>query len=576
MNAPPWAIGDNQMNALHAAFDRWAKFAQPIAVHGKKPKRDDWTDYDATAEREALSEGDNIGVLGGSPLPGGDGVLCFNDVDFDDVEAEKAARSVPMLAKQPYRLTGKAGRSAIAIRVPAGTPYEKIKWRNKTASKAIAMELRATGGQQTVVEGVHPETKLRITWFNWTEPAGWPLTDPIALVEQIDGALAPLGYERIKGGATTAPADIVPGYTRTQGRSDADLPATAPYVDGIVSVGVGETYHHAALRTLKSLAEQHPGLKDWVVDNVNATLANLAAHAPPDGLGDYCFETVMTVAPAVLLGWTDPSNVLAEAHGQIDALPDTCNRAHGRHSIENGLRANIRPQNGMLNAIAAGLRTPAQPQAPTAGDGFGWERPAMGIGGKIGEEWPSMPPRPLPRAKPLPPFKVEWLPLPFRKRATDLAAHLNVPLGHVATALYGWAGGAIGGRCAIRPRSQNTSWLVVPNVWVCREAWAGRSTRRPCRAPRVSGSRRWTGCLVGCIAPCPDNPPGVRPTTGWRRPPPFRQSNAPPVGQGKPSMPLSWRWWCEGLGQPIIIENITAFPTRSLDHPQWLFLRFKQ
>jgi hypothetical protein len=78
-----------------------------------------------------------------------------------------------------------------------------------------------------------------------------------------------------------------------------------------------------------------------------------------------------------------------------------------------------------------------------------------------------MPPRPLPGAKPVPPFKEDWLPKPFRERARALASHLNVPLGFVATALYGWAGGAIGGRCAIRPRPPNTSWLVVPNIWVC-------------------------------------------------------------------------------------------------------------
>ena len=72
------------LDELHKAFDRWSAYGfKPVAVWGaysnpppnadgrlkkpgKTPKRAGFTAGDTAAERAALVEGDNIGVLGGS------------------------------------------------------------------------------------------------------------------------------------------------------------------------------------------------------------------------------------------------------------------------------------------------------------------------------------------------------------------------------------------------------------------------------------------------------------------------------------------------------------------------------
>ena len=57
------------------------------------------------------------------------------------------------------------------------------------------MELRSTSGQQTVVEGVHPEIKLRIQWHQWSEPRTWGIVEPFTMWREITAALAPLGWK---------------------------------------------------------------------------------------------------------------------------------------------------------------------------------------------------------------------------------------------------------------------------------------------------------------------------------------------------------------------------------------------
>ena len=138
-----------------------------------------------------------------APLNGG--VLCFGDLDFDDKPAYEAAVQVPSLKGRPVRVTGKAGRGVIPFPVPAGTPYKKLEWKRATDGRKIAMELRSTGGQQTVVEGIHRETKLRIQWYQWSEPSTWGVVDPFTLWSEISAALAPLGWKPTR---TFAAADF--------------------------------------------------------------------------------------------------------------------------------------------------------------------------------------------------------------------------------------------------------------------------------------------------------------------------------------------------------------------------------
>lgn len=174
-------------------FDAWAAHGfKPIAVLGKIPKRSNWQQHDVIAERAALGDDDNIGVLGGSAL--NSGVMCFGDLDFDDTPAYDAAVQVPSLKNRPQRLTGKAGRGVIPFPVPAGTPYRKLEWKRESDSREIVMELRSTGGQQTVVAGIHVETKQPIQWLQWSEPNTWPVVDPLTLWQEINAALAPLGW----------------------------------------------------------------------------------------------------------------------------------------------------------------------------------------------------------------------------------------------------------------------------------------------------------------------------------------------------------------------------------------------
>jgi hypothetical protein len=73
LHEPPMALDE-----LHQALDRWSAYGfKPVAVWGaysrlkqpgKTPKRAGFTDGNTAAERAALAEGDNIGVLGGAPL----------------------------------------------------------------------------------------------------------------------------------------------------------------------------------------------------------------------------------------------------------------------------------------------------------------------------------------------------------------------------------------------------------------------------------------------------------------------------------------------------------------------------
>jgi hypothetical protein len=191
--------GRMSLDELQRSFDELVTCGlQPIAVFGKRPKRPNWQHHDPAGERAALVEGDNIGLLGGTPLK--NGVMCFGDIDFDDVQAYDAAVNVPSLKGRPQRLTGKAGRGAIPFPVPAGTPYSRLVWIRERDGREITMELRSTRSHQTVVAGIHRETMQSIRWLDWTAPDTWDVVEPVSLQQQISAALARLGWQPKRAG----------------------------------------------------------------------------------------------------------------------------------------------------------------------------------------------------------------------------------------------------------------------------------------------------------------------------------------------------------------------------------------
>ncbi|MGX4803980.1 DUF3987 domain-containing protein [Bradyrhizobium guangdongense] len=242
--APPLA-------ELHQRFDELVSVGfKPVAVvgayanvekAGKRARRDEFTVGDVAAERAALVEGDNIGCLGGTPVGNTLGhVLAFGDADFDDADAYGVIIKVPSLAGRPERDTGKVGRGVIPFPVPEGTPYKTLDWKRESDGRIIRMELRATSGQQTIVHGVNPDTKLAMRWRNWTDPNTWAPADPFVMWQEMCAALAPLGWkptkqftaDDFKPRAATASE---PGTTGQEAGADV-------YLDGAIEVRDGKLF----------------------------------------------------------------------------------------------------------------------------------------------------------------------------------------------------------------------------------------------------------------------------------------------------------------------------------------------
>ena len=95
-----------------------------------------------------------------------------------------------------------------------------------------------------------------------------------------------------------------------------------------------------------------------------------------------------------------------------------------------------------------------------------WQSPAEETSGSIRlvEEWPE----PLPIQSELPPvdsFSLELLPASFRPLVADIADRMQVPLDYPAVVMVLTLAGAVNRRATIQPKANDSSWVVVPNLW---------------------------------------------------------------------------------------------------------------
>lgn len=80
------------------------------------------------------------------------------------------------------------------------------------------------------------------------------------------------------------------------------------------------------------------------------------------------------------------------------------------------------------------------------------------------EEWPD----PLPLESELPPVESisnEMLPASFRPFVLDVAERMQTPLDYPSAAVVVSLAGAVNRRAVIQPKSNDTSWVVIPNLW---------------------------------------------------------------------------------------------------------------
>ncbi len=79
-------------------------------------------------------------------------------------------------------------------------------------------------------------------------------------------------------------------------------------------------------------------------------------------------------------------------------------------------------------------------------------------------DWPV----PIPLQSELPPvesFQLEFLPKCMRRRVQDVSERMQAPQEFAAAAIVLALAGAVGRRAVIQPKSEDTQWKVVPNLW---------------------------------------------------------------------------------------------------------------
>jgi hypothetical protein len=138
----------------------------PIPLHGKRPYQDSWQRTRATRETVRDWTGKNTGLL----------TEFFPVLDIDILDetaaqiAEDVARSC--LRGQVLVRMGQAPKRAIPLRT--STPFKKI-IRKFVApdGKVHKIEVLADG-QQAVVGGDHPDTRLPYAWQDGKNPAKTP------------------------------------------------------------------------------------------------------------------------------------------------------------------------------------------------------------------------------------------------------------------------------------------------------------------------------------------------------------------------------------------------------------------
>lgn len=249
-------------------------------------------------------------------------------------------------------------------------------------------------------------------------------------------------------------------------------PDPADAIEDAEAVEVVQSAHPSHRQEAVDFFHQH--LDRWCTAE---SCAKWLKENPGKNGGDFAHWVLLPGGPLARAGLIDVSACIDRAAAA--SMANGGKEAHARNSARNALCSTAITENSIvirqLKEIAklmqGAVHAPGFAPTPASTQGQGLATAAANavpsaFNKQESKEW-YMPPRPLPGAKPVPLFKEDWLPGPLRKRACDLAAHLSTPIGFVGTSFYGWLGGAIGGRCAIRPRPQNTSWLVVPNIWTC-------------------------------------------------------------------------------------------------------------
>lgn len=81
-----------------------------------------------------------------------------------------------------------------------------------------------------------------------------------------------------------------------------------------------------------------------------------------------------------------------------------------------------------------------------------------------GAEWPD----PLPLESELPPVEPiseNLLPVSFRPLVSDVADRMQTPADYPAVAAVLGLAGVVNRRAVIQPKANDTSWVVVPNLW---------------------------------------------------------------------------------------------------------------
>ena len=87
-----------------------------------------------------------------------------------------------------------------------------------------------------------------------------------------------------------------------------------------------------------------------------------------------------------------------------------------------------------------------------------------GGGAKVEDEWPD--PEPLEiELPPVLPITEDLFPQALRRWATSIAERISVPLDYIYPSLMTALGAVIGRRIALRPKRNDTSWLVPCNLW---------------------------------------------------------------------------------------------------------------
>ena len=80
------------------------------------------------------------------------------------------------------------------------------------------------------------------------------------------------------------------------------------------------------------------------------------------------------------------------------------------------------------------------------------------------DDWP----QPAPIQSELPPvhaFSEDLLPVSFRPLVCDVAERMQVPMDYPAVVIVLCLAGVVSRRVVVQPKAEDTSWVIVPNLW---------------------------------------------------------------------------------------------------------------